>query len=69
MSDVTATTASPLRMWRVGRSGRVWVSVIAGMPTLTALAFGIQALVHLSSDYAIDGLAAGGTAAVEPAPG
>ncbi|MCA0146152.1 PH domain-containing protein [Blastococcus sp. LR1] len=64
MSDVTAPTASPSRVWRVSRSGRIWVAVIAGLPTLAALTMSIQALVHLSSDYAIDGLAAGGTAAV-----
>jgi hypothetical protein len=40
------------------------VSVIAGLPTLAALVMWIQALVQLSGDHAIDGLAAGGTAAV-----
>lgn len=64
MSDVTATTAAPSRVWRVGGYGRVLVSVIAGVPALAALTMWIQALVHLSGDYAIGGLAAAGVAAV-----
>jgi hypothetical protein len=64
MSAVTAATAAPSRVWRVGGYGRFLASTIAAVPVLAALVLWIQALVQLSGDLALGALAATGTGAV-----
>jgi hypothetical protein len=64
MYAMTAATAAPSRVWRVGGYGRFLASTIAAVPALMGLSLWIQALVHLSGVFAMGALAVTGTAAV-----